>query len=236
MSRARVRSVDLGGVFLDSLDGVCELLLVRHGEQDLQPNMALRDGIDAPLTELGRRQATAVGERLAGHEIHAVHSSTMQRARDTGLAIAAHHGLDVTTHERLVEVDLWRDLPQDKGLVDALGPDDLRAIMQTANRTRRWDAYPHGEDRVAFRDRVVSTIESIAAAHEGERVAVTCHGGVINAYLAHLWGSELDQLVTVHHTSITIVRTSGDHRRVVQVNDYSHVLPFQDSTNPHNAA
>lgn len=234
---AGVRSIDLGGVFLESLDGVCELVLVRHGEQEFQPRKPLSYGTDAPLTDLGRRQADAIGERLAGWTIDAVHSSPMQRAHDTGRAIAGHHDLDVTLHPTLQEVDLWGALDQDRPLIDAVGgEDELLPILREANRTRRWDAYPHGEDRAGFRSRVVTTLESIAAAHDGDRVVVTCHGGVINAYLAHLWGSDLDQLVTVHHTSISTVRVSGDHRRVVQVNDYAHVLPFQSGLDPMNAA
>ncbi len=232
---ARVRSVDLGSSFLPALDGVCEILLVRHGEQALASNMALADAVDAPLTELGRRQAAAVGERLADDAIDAVYSSTMVRARDTGRAIAAHHDLPVTELEALGEIHLWRDLPQERGLVDALGPDELRRIMREGNRTRRWDAYPHAEPRDEFRSRIVGALDGIMADHVGERVVVACHGGVINGYVAHVIESALDAPFTVHHTSITTVRGMDELRRVVQVNDHHHVRSFQDELNPINA-
>jgi probable phosphoglycerate mutase len=233
---ARVRSVDLGSSFLTSLEGVCEILLVRHGEQGFVPNMALSEGVDAPLTELGRRQAEAVGTRLADQTIDAVYTSTMQRARDTGLAIAGHHDLTITEMEELVEIHLWRDLPQDKGLVEALGEDELRRIMREANRSRRWDSYPHAEPREEFRARVTNSIDQIMADHVGQRVVVACHGGVINAYLAHLFESELDNVCTIHHTSITTVRGMDELRRTVQVNDHEHVRSFQTEINPINAA
>lgn len=233
---AKVRSVDLGSSFLASLDGACEVLLVRHGEQAFVANMALVDGVDAPLTELGRRQADAVAERLADHEIAAVYSSTMQRARDTGLAVAARHELGLTELESLVEINLWAALPQEKGLVDALGEEELRRIMREGNRSRRWDSYPFSEPCAAFRGRVVSTIEQLIADHVGDRIVVACHGGVINAYLAHVMQSDLDTVCTVHHTSITIVRGMDDLRRVVVVNDHEHVRSLQTSINPMNAA
>ena len=232
---ARVRSVDLGSSFLPELDGVCEILLVRHGEQALATNMALGEAVDAPLTELGRRQAAAVGERLADAEIDAVYSSTLTRARDTGRAIADHHGLPVTEIEALGEIHLWRDLPQELGLVDALGTDELRRIMRKGNHTRRWDSYPHAEPREGFRARVVGAVERIMVDHVGQRVVVACHGGVINGYVAHVIESALDAPFTVHHTSITTVRGMDDLRRVVQVNDHHHVRPFQDELNPINA-
>ena len=65
---------------------------------------------------------------------------------------------------------------------------------------------------------------------------IACHGGVINAYLAHVMASDLDTVCTVHHTSITTVRAMDDMRRIVQVNDFEHVRPLQNSINPINAA
>jgi len=233
---AKVRSVDLGSSFLPSIEGACELVFVRHGEQAFVANMPLSEGVDAPLTELGQRQAVAVGERFATAEIDAVYTSTMQRARNTGLAIAGHHNLEISERHSLREIHLWEQLPQDKGLVESLGEDELRRIMRDANRSRRWDSYPHGENREAFRERVVSAVEEIIANHLGQRVVIACHGGVINAYLAYVMQSPLDTVCTVHHTSITTVRAMDDLRRVVQVNDFEHVRPLQTSINPINAA
>jgi len=232
---ARVRSVDLGSSFLMELDGVCEVLLVRHGEQVLATNMAMADAVDSPLSDLGRRQAAAVGARLADVDVDAVYSSTLQRARDTALAIARPHDLAVTEIEDLGEIHLWRDLPQDKGLLDALDRDELRRIMKAGNRTQRWDAYPYAEPPAAFRARIVAAIDSILARHVGQRVVVACHGGVINGYIAHAFASSLDTPCTLHHTSITTVRAMDDLRRVVQVNDHAHVRPFQTELNPVNA-
>jgi probable phosphoglycerate mutase len=232
---ARVRSVDLGSSFLPHLEGVCEVLLVRHGEQVLTKNMAVREAIDAPLSDLGRSQVQAVGERLRGTTIHAVYSSPMVRARDTGRAIADHHLLAVTELGDLSEINLWREVPQDQGLVDSVGPEELRRIMREGNRTQRWDAYPFAEPPREFRTRIVHAIDEILARHVGERVVVACHGGVINGYLAHSMRSELDTPCTIHHSSITTVRAMGDQRRVVQVNDHAHVLAFQDTLNPNNA-
>lgn len=230
------RSIDLGNPFLSSLDGLCELLLVRHGEQWFRPELPLTDNIDAPLSDLGRRQAEAVGIRLADRPLDAVHASTMQRAHDTGLAIAGHHDLTVQTHDELVEINLWAALSPDIPLVDHLGADELRSIYRSGSHARTWDAYPHSEDPKAFRTRVRSTIDDIAAAHVGHRVVVACHGGVINSYLAGIFGSPYDNVVSVHHTSITTVRAADDRRAVVAVNDFAHVLPFQDGLDPLNAA
>ena len=55
------RSVDLSYPFLDNLDGVCELLLVRHDERQYVRDMTIAAGVNPPLSELGQQQAAAVG-------------------------------------------------------------------------------------------------------------------------------------------------------------------------------
>ncbi len=230
-----MRSVDLNNPFVRDLDGACEILLVRHGEQAYVANMPVADGVDAPLSEMGQAQAVAVGERLASVELAAVYASPLQRALNTGLAIAGHHGLDVAVMAELEEINFFAQLPQELGLLDSLGKEATLAIYREANRTNRWDAYPHCEPIEPFRKRVVGAIDRIAAENVGHRVAVACHGGVINTYLAHVFGADHDRVVSIHHTAITTVRAMDDRRAVLAVNDYHHVLAIQKELNPFNA-
>ena len=96
---SRARWVDLKNPFLKTLEGMTELLLVRHGEQQISANMPVGDVVDAPLSPLGREQARVVGERLASAEIDAVYCSPLSRARITGEEIARHHDLKAIVHE-----------------------------------------------------------------------------------------------------------------------------------------
>jgi probable phosphoglycerate mutase len=230
----RVRSIDLENPFVDSFEGMCEVLLVRHGEQQFRDNIPLGEALDAPLSELGRRQAEAVGERLKPARIGAV-CSPMKRAHDTAQAIARHHGLTPTIDSDLTEIDLWQQAPQDKGLLDIYSKEELIDIYREISRTRRHEAYPHVEDVEAFKSRVVGAVDRIAGENEGHRVVIACHGGVINAYLAHLFRSAYDHLVPVHHTSITVVRAADTRREVLTINDYSHVMAFQSARGDLNA-
>ena len=61
---AKPRSVDLSNPFLDNLEGVSELLLVRHGEQQYVRDMTIADGVNPPLSPLGEQQAAAVRQWL----------------------------------------------------------------------------------------------------------------------------------------------------------------------------
>jgi probable phosphoglycerate mutase len=74
------------------------LYLVRHGEAD------------GDLTDMGRRQATLLGERLAGLPLTAVHHSPLPRARQTAELVAASLG-DVPLHESELLADYPPYLP-----------------------------------------------------------------------------------------------------------------------------
>lgn len=227
MTTRRVRSIDLDNPFAASFEGMCEILLVRHGEQQFHENIKLGEALDAPLSELGRRQAQAVGERLAPARIGMVFCSPMKRAHDTARAIASHHAMEPVIREELREIDIWQKAPQDKGLLELYSRDELAEIYREVRRSRKQSAYPHVEDVDQFKTRIVAAIDRIAEEGIGHRVVVACHGGVINAYLSHLFGSAYDNLVNVHHTSITVVRAADTRRAVLTVNDYSHVMPIQ---------
>ena len=156
---AKPRSVDLSNPFLDNLEGVCELLLVRHGEQQYVRDMTIADGVNPPLSPLGQQQAAAVGERLADQQIDVVYASPLTRAFDTGNAIAQHHGLAPIIDDDLQEVDLWGKIDQSKSLKENLPADEIRAIFRESQRTQSWDASLPGT-------------RTSAAAHASARVGV----------------------------------------------------------------
>ncbi|MEJ5220744.1 MAG: histidine phosphatase family protein [Tepidiforma sp.] len=231
----RVRTIDLENPFVDSFEGMVEILLIRHGEQKFFENIPLGQAYDAPLSELGQKQAEAVGQRLAPARLGRVYSSDMRRAHDTAKAIAVHHGLEPVVIPDLREIDLWQRAPQDKGLLDIYTREQLADVYREVTRTRKHSAYPFCEDVDAFRTRVFRAMDRIIEESIGMRVAVVCHGGVINAILSQVFGSPFDHLVPVHHTSISVMRAADTRRVILTINDYSHVMPIQSSRGDLNA-
>ena len=231
----RARLIDLENPFAP-LDGMCELLLIRHGEQDLRPNIPLGEVLDAPLSPLGRDQARVLGERLASAELHAIYASPLQRAHDTGRAIAAHHDhLEPRVIDDLREIDLWQKAPQDKGLLDVLSREELTDLYREIGRTKLFRSHPFSEDPDVWRARVLAAVDGIVARHQGERVAVVCHGGVIQSLLSACLHSTRDQILPLHHTSITTVRAADARRVVLGVNDFAHVHAVQGERGDINA-
>ena len=77
--------------------------LLRHGEVH-NPDGILYGRLPGfRLSANGRDQAEIVAKSLADADLAAVVASPMQRAQETAAPIAAMHGLEVTTDERLIE-------------------------------------------------------------------------------------------------------------------------------------
>ena len=76
-----------------------------------------------------------------------------------------------------------------------------------------------------FRSRVVGTIEELIDTHPGQRIAVVCHGGVINGYLCHVLGLPNPKgFFYPNYTSINRVAAArGGIRSVVTINETAHL-------------
>ena len=188
------RSGPFDQAFLTSGSDVTKIILVRHGEQDLRDGTryAMGETIDPVFSACGRSQASLVGERLKDEHLNAVYASPLIRAHETGKAIASHHGSELTVLNDLREVHRFRDAPQDGALSDLLGEAHVRGLRDRMAREKSWDVYPMSESSFELRKRVVNVVEEIIAGNAGRTVAVACHGGVINAYLAHILNIDHD--------------------------------------------
>jgi phosphohistidine phosphatase len=94
------------------------VFIVRHAEAAPGEPDELR-----ALTEEGRRQARALGERLAAEGVTAVRTSPLLRARQTGEAIARAAGVEAEADERLqpgATADDVRAVAEESGGVVAL--------------------------------------------------------------------------------------------------------------------
>jgi probable phosphoglycerate mutase len=191
------------------------VLLIRHGES-MPVVPGTPESTDPPLSPRGVEQAEAVAARLATAGLTAVWSSHLARAAQTAAAIAAPHGLAPAARRDLREVDLgeW----DEGGFRQRAADHDPEYLAFIA--AGRWEVIPGAETDDELRGRMVA---ALAATHAGGRIAVVCHGGSINAWLAHRFGAHRSMIVSIDNTSITTLRTDGEHWLVQGINDRVHL-------------
>jgi broad specificity phosphatase PhoE len=160
------------------------VLLIRHGATVLSAEDRFAGSTDVLLSDEGRAQATALGERLAGAELAAVYASPMKRTVETASLIAAPHELALTIDAGLREIDHghWEQLTRRE--VEARFPEEYS----------NWEADPFtfapeaGESGLSVMARALPVLRRIVVAHAGKTVAVVSHKATIRLVLCSLLG------------------------------------------------
>ncbi len=197
-----------------------ELLLIRHA---LPERLEVDAGsADPTLTDLGRRQAAALVSCLSGEGLDAVYSSPLQRARETAAPLADAHGLGLRVDADLAE---W-----DRDSQAYIPMEELKATDHAVWRAMAEGRFADlGIDVAAFTRRVVGGIDGLAASHRGQRIAVVCHGGVINAYTAAVLGLDTMLYFEPDYTSISRVLVArGGTRSIRSLNETGHLRALAD--------
>lgn len=216
--------------FLMRRDGAAELFLIRHADAIPEADEIIPSGIydDLPLSRIGREQAQALAERLKALSFNAAYSSPLRRCQETAAPLLEYLHLPLTIVPGLREIRLGNPLPIPTGgqdleeLTRALQARQIE-IVRLAGGTGHWDAIPNSEPSREFRHRVVEAIDGIARQHQGERVLIFGHGGVINAYMAETLRLEQDFFFPAANTSISVVRANSRQRVIYVLNDLSHL-------------
>src|SRR5688572_10984872 len=153
-----------------------ELILIRHGETAWNRERRMQGQTDTPLSDIGRAQAQALGQRLARHAFAAIYSSDLKRAWDTAAAIAQTSGRTVVSEPRLRERTF--------GIFEGLTYDEMtqRYPGEHARFSMREPDYavPGAESPRQFFERSLGCLEDIVAAHPGETVVAVTHGMVLD--------------------------------------------------------
>jgi probable phosphoglycerate mutase len=194
-----------------------ELLLIRHA---LPVRIEGEEGTaaDPELADVGHEQAAALAGYLAGERIDVLYVSPLRRALQTAEPVSAQLGLEMIIDEELAEFDRHshfyipiEELKQEK---DERWDDLIQG---------RWGA--DGEvDPNTFQNVVVEAVERVIKANAGKTVAIVCHGGVINAYFAHLLKLDFPMFFEPAYTSISrVLASSAGQRQVKSINESAHV-------------
>ena len=221
---------DISDPFLSPKNGGTEILLIRHADALPDAAEVVLDGAynSQALSELGRRQARALAERLRTTTLAAIYSSPIPRARQTAAPTAEALGLDVRIDDGLREVEVGHigpDLPpgsSNEDIARALRS-RLNEIATVALTTGKWSSIPGSEGSSDLRARASEVVNRLAAGYPGRRVAMVSHGGTINAYIAAMLGVERDYFFPCANTSISVVRVKGERRLLLGLNDVAHL-------------
>jgi probable phosphoglycerate mutase len=198
------------------------LLLLRHGQTPLTVERRYSGRGEIALSELGEQQAAAAAARLAKvADVTAVVASPLTRTVQTGRAVADALGLELTTHDGLIETDFG----------DWEGLTFREAAERDPELHRRWLSDtsvepPNGESFDAVHRRVRRGRDDIIARYGGGTIVVVSHVTPIKSLLRMALDAGPSLLFRLHldTASLSIAEFYPDGNASVRlVNDTSHL-------------
>lgn len=205
--------------------GATRITLVRHGQSQAADtegeDFPLKDGHgDPPLTELGERQAVAVGERLKSEAIDALYVSTLTRTHQTAAPLAAALEMTPTEEADLREIFLgdWEG-----GLFRHIMHQQEHPAAIEFRKTYDWGVVPGAETNAELTERTSGALKRIHATHADQHVVCFVHGGVIAALCSYAAGSHMAGFAGSDNAAVHRLVLTDDRWFIRAFNDTNHL-------------
>ena len=157
------------------------ICMVRHGETAWNAEGRVQGQLDIPLNDVGRAQARATSEALAGQDFTAIYCSDLIRVRQTAEPAAKRLALPVAYDAALRE--------RHYGMFETLTYVEVRQKFPVEYaRFRDKDPdfdFQGGESLRDFNERSLKVVGDLIERHAGEQILVFTHGGVLEMVYRH---------------------------------------------------
>ncbi|MCC2686947.1 MAG: Phosphoglycerate mutase [Paenibacillaceae bacterium] len=210
-----------------------KIVVIQHCQSEHHINNMTGGWTDTPLTELGRKQAELLGEKLKSvlkdnddGEKFTLYSSDLLRAKQTADIVGARIGLPAAYDRELREVNLGVANGQTKAWAHK-----HRIPRPSAGFDIDYREYLHAESWRQFYDRVCRCLERICAADPNHLIIVT-HGGTLGYIIAWWLGLTPEMLEKAYFPTLpgsySLLHSNGYNQRTLrQLNDTAHLDPLK---------
>ena len=163
-----------------------KLILIRHGQTDMNKDQLYYGRLDVPINETGKEQAENTRKNLVELEIDydKIYSSPMKRAYETA-EIVNYKNLEIEKDDDLREMDF--------GIFEGLSYKEIiKKYPEEMEKLKKdWKTYSYvtGENPFMLQKRALKFLEKI---DKNKNNMVVTHWGIICTLLSFLFSSELE--------------------------------------------
>ena len=197
-----------------------KILVIRHGQSEGDMTNVIEGRYDAPLTDLGMRQAEAMADWVAEkYRIDKIFASPLKRASKVADILSKRIHLDVVYSDDMME---W-----DTGLISGLKKEEARARYPDPEVKYPHTAVHEQESSIALRMQAEAVLSRIINENPPDStIAIVSHGLFIwNLGYSFLRLPVTSNLVRfpIGDTGIHEWHIDGENRTVVHVNQRRHL-------------
>ncbi len=158
-----------------------QIIFLRHGQAKNNTERILAGRTEGvPLTDTGIKQAEHTAQLLEHMNVSTIYSSPIERAKHTAEIVGKHNSLDVTTDDRLIELDMGKftGMPYDE-IFNSHG----NVFMKFYNGDLEI-AHNGVETFSDVKKRILGMVDHVIENHPDENVLLVTHMDPIKAMLS----------------------------------------------------
>ncbi|WP_022818882.1 histidine phosphatase family protein [Fusobacterium russii] len=161
-----------------------KLILVRHGETDLNKNKIYFGKLNPGLNETGKEQIKKTKEKLLNYRYDFIYSSPLLRAKQSA-EICNYLNLPINYSDNLRELDF--------GVFEGLTFDEIQEKYpnEVKKAEKEWKTY-NFETGEAPNQMYLRVMEFLKSLNFEKDNLIVAHWGVLNSILSHYLANELD--------------------------------------------
>jgi len=210
-----------------------QIVLIRHAHSEANAKGILSGRTpDVHLSDKGTKQSLDLILRLGKIRIAALHTSPMERCKETitpwweNVGALNNRGVELVEDSKLIEIDYgsWSG--------KKLSVLSRNALWSTVQNKPSAMYFPLGESMAGMQVRAMQAVHEAEKTRRKGAVLLISHGDVIKAIVASALGMHLDdfQRIVIDPASITILEFNHSKPRLTLLNDSrSHVQEIIDA-------
>jgi broad specificity phosphatase PhoE len=202
------------------------IFLIQHCQSEHHINNMSGGWTDTPLTDLGRKQAKLIGDKLKEEIVdkneYAFYSSDLLRAAQTAEIIGNQINLKVIKNKGLREINTGVAAGKTKDWAR-----ENRIPRENSGFDLDYQEFKDGETWRQFYSRVCSCMDRIYEIEKGKNLLIVTHGGTLGYITAWWMKFEPEMIVNAYFSSsvggITVLSQNSFQQNVLnKFNDTSH--------------
>ncbi len=195
-----------------------KIILVRHGETDMNLQGIVMGHRAVPINESGRHQAVRVAKQLKGERITAIYSSDIRRAKETAEIIAKALHLRIT-----LSIDL-RERYYGKQFDFRLS-DDIKEEIENMGLAVHEYRPPGGENMDDVQVRCARFLKRLERKKQQGTILIVSHGTWIKAFASLVLGRSFKSMdhVKSKNTAVAMLQNKQGRWLMHGLLDASHL-------------
>lgn len=202
------------------------IILIQHCQSEHHLNNMTGGWTDTPLTDLGRKQAKLIGDKIkmeiVDHNEYAFYSSDLLRAAQTAEIIGNQINLKVIKNKGLREINTGVATGKTKEWAR-----ENRIPRKNSGFDLDYQEFKDGETWRQFYSRVCSCMDTISEIEKGKNLVIVTHGGTLGYITAWWMKFKPEMIVNAYFSSsvggITVLSQNSFQQNVInKFNDTSH--------------